>query len=129
MYGNSRTNRKASGFTLIELLVVVLILSILMAIAMPLYLSSVADSQTKTCHANMQTISTAVQAARTAAGTTQTDYSTYIAGAVGTALEPDLKTVPVCPAGGTYTIIAGTTAASFKVHCSIAGHADFEPGY
>ena len=45
----SRRNRK--GFTLIELLVVVLILAILMAVAMPLYLSAVADSQKKTCRA------------------------------------------------------------------------------
>jgi len=58
----SRRNRK--GFTLIELLVVVLILSILMAVALPLYLSAVADSQKKTCRANMQTIANAVQAAR-----------------------------------------------------------------
>jgi prepilin-type N-terminal cleavage/methylation domain-containing protein len=128
MYGNSRTNRKASGFTLIELLVVVLILSILMAIAMPLYLSSVSDSQLKTCHANMQTIANAVQAARTAAGTTQTDYSSYI-GAVDVTKETALTAVPLCPAGGTYAIAAGTTAASFKITCTATGHTSFEPGY
>ena len=33
-----------------------------MAIALPLYLSSVKDSQLKTCHANMKTIANAVQA-------------------------------------------------------------------
>src|SRR5580704_5832602 len=59
---SKRANRK--GFTLIELLVVVLILSILMAVALPLYLSAVADSQKKTCRANMQTIANTVQAAR-----------------------------------------------------------------
>jgi len=66
----SRSNRR--GFTLIELLVVVLILSILMAVALPLYLSAVADSQKKTCRANMQTIANAALAARvrTNAGTT-----------------------------------------------------------
>src|SRR5580698_7078706 len=56
--------RKKRGFTLIELLVVVLILSILMAVALPLYLSAVADSQRKVCRANMQTIANAAQAAR-----------------------------------------------------------------
>ena len=56
--------RNRKGFTLIELLVVVLILSILMAVALPLYLSAVSDSQRKTCRANMQTIANAVQAAR-----------------------------------------------------------------
>ena len=44
------------GFTLIELLVVVLILSILMSIALPLYLSAEADSEKKTCRSNLQTI-------------------------------------------------------------------------
>ena len=56
--------RRKKGFTLIELLVVVLILAILMAVALPLYLSAVADSETKTCRANLQTISGAVQAYR-----------------------------------------------------------------
>src|SRR5882757_1201559 len=58
----ARRNRR--GFTLIELLVVVLILAVLMAVSIPLYLSAVADSQKKTCRANMQTIANAVQAAR-----------------------------------------------------------------
>ena len=43
---NIRRNAK-KGFTLIELLVVVLILSVLMAVATPLYLSAVTDSQKK----------------------------------------------------------------------------------
>ena len=55
----ARRNRR--GFTLIELLVVVLILAVLMAVSIPLYLSAVADSQRKTCRANMQTIANAVR--------------------------------------------------------------------
>jgi type IV pilus assembly protein PilA len=54
--------RKKRGFTLIELLVVVLILAILMAVALPLYLSAISDSELKTCRANMQTIANAVRA-------------------------------------------------------------------
>src|SRR5579862_2023624 len=90
-----RTNRK--GFTLIELLVVVLILSVLMAVAAPLYLSAVADSQRKTCRANMQTIANAVQAARVKSASG--DYSTIIASGVTTANLPDLQNVPICPNG------------------------------
>ena len=56
-----RMNKKGA-FTLIELLVVVLILAILTAVALPLYLSSVKDSEKKTCQTNMQTIANAVQA-------------------------------------------------------------------
>src|SRR5580700_10430774 len=101
-----RGNRR--GFTLIELLVVVLILSILMAVALPLYLSAVADSQRKTCRANMQTIANAAQAARVR--TAAADYTNIIsksstaidilaADATSGALT-DLNAVPVCPSAG-----------------------------
>jgi type IV pilus assembly protein PilA len=56
--------RKQGGFTLIELLVVILILAILMAIALPLYLRAVRDSNRQTCRSNMQTIANALQAFR-----------------------------------------------------------------
>lgn len=131
----SRQSR--SGFTLIELLVVVLILAILMAVALPLYLNAVADAQKKTCRSNMQTIANSVQAARVK--NILPDYSTF-AGAVSTTLEPDLQNVPVCPIGGSYTVITtGTTtdangntvtipANGFGVTCSGAGHGGFVPG-
>ena len=123
-------SRNRKGFTLIELLVVVLILAILMAVALPLYLSAVADSQKKTCRANMQTIANAVQAARVKSGAA--DFSGFI-GAVTTTLEPDLQAVPTCPVAGNtaYAIAAGTTSTSFKVTCSSTGpnaHGSFEPG-
>jgi len=129
--------RNRKGFTLIELLVVVLILAILMAVALPLYLSAVADSQKKTCRANMQTIANAVAAARVKTGAS--DYSAIIgsAGAItpGTSGNvPDLNAMPACPGGGAYTLAAGTGGAtSFKVVCSTGlvsagGHGSFEPG-
>src|SRR5436305_5955120 len=71
-----KTRSRRPGFTLIELLIVVLILAILMAVALPLYLSAVADSEKKTCRANMQTIPNAVQAAK--AKLRAADYTTYI---------------------------------------------------
>ena len=84
----ARRNRR--GFTLIELLVVVLILAVLMAVSIPLYLSAVADSQKKTCRANMQTIANAVQSARVKS--TGADYGTIISGGVTTAyLSPGRK--------------------------------------
>jgi type IV pilus assembly protein PilA len=120
--------RRFRGFTLIELLVVVLILAILMAVALPLYLSSQQNAEKRTCRANMQTIANAVQAAKV----TQklTDYSTFVGVAVSPAAEPDLQSTPICPSQGTYSIENGNggTPATFRVRCSVAAHSTFEPG-
>jgi len=131
----SIATRKRRGFTLIELLVVVLILSILMAVALPLYLSAVADSQRKVCRANMQTIANAVQASyvRTVAA----NYSTWASSggtAVSTGTLPDLNAVPTCPSNGAYTILFGNTGTNttFKISCNYgtgtAAHGTFQPG-
>jgi len=131
-----RSNRR--GFTLIELLVVVLILSILMAVALPLYLSAVSDAQRKTCRANMQTIANAAQAARVR--TASADYTSIISkssaaidisaadSAAGSLT--DLNAIPVCPSNGTYILANGNSgsATTFKVLCSAAGHGTFQPG-
>jgi type IV pilus assembly protein PilA len=125
---NRITTRKRRGFTLIELLVVVLILSILMAVALPLYLSAVADSQKKVCRANMQTIANAIQAARVRTPAAS-DYSTWIAQPVNSTNEPDLNATPQCPSGGTYTVALGNAAGTFKIACSAAAaHGTFQPG-
>ena len=122
---NSKSVRK--GFTLVELLVVVLILAILMSVALPLYLSAVADSQRKTCRANMQTIANAVQANKVK--TLANNYAAYT-GAVSVTNEPDLNAVPACPNGGAYTIGNGSSNdnTTFKVTCSVAAHGTFQPG-
>jgi type IV pilus assembly protein PilA len=117
---------RSRAFTLIELLVVVLILAILMAVALPLYLNAVADSEKKACRANLQTIANAVQAARVqdkASG-----YAAY-AGAPTSAVLKDLITIPKCPSGGTYTVaVPGSTTGAYEVRCSMASHGKFEPG-
>lgn len=118
------TKKTVRAFTLIELLVVVLILAILMAVAMPLYLSAVGDSQRKTCRANMQTIANAVQAARISGNLP--DYSTLASTNVATDIAnyPDLKAAPSCPTTGTYSIVL--VGSSYKVNCT--NHGDFQPG-
>src|SRR5256884_6119753 len=87
-----RRNRNRKGFTLIELLIVILVLAILMAVALPLYLSAVSDSQLKTCRSNMQTIANAEQAYKTSNSTHS--YTTVMSN-----LNTNLGATPVCPAG------------------------------
>ena len=115
------------GFTLIELLVVVLILAILMAVALPLYLSAVADSELKTCRANMQTIENAVQATRVR---TRTAYASITNANLVTTLG-DLQARPICPvsgAAGYSVVVPGTGGGAYEVQCTASGHGKFEPG-
>src|SRR5215472_12404076 len=87
-----KRNMKRKGFTLIELLIVILVLAILMAVALPLYLAAVADSQVKTCRANMQTIANAEGAYKTSSAAHT--YTTTLAN-----LNANLGATPTCPNG------------------------------
>ena len=98
-----RRNMKRKGFTLIELLIVILVLAILMAVALPLYLSAVSDSQLKTCRSNMQTIANAEQAYKTS--NRAHVYTTTL-----TDLNPNLGSTPICPSAGAYSVTISTGA-------------------
>ena len=124
--------RSRKGFTLIELLIVILVLAILMAVALPLYLSAVADSQLKTCRSNMQTISNAEQAYKTSAAGHV--YTTNL-----TDLNSNLGSTPICPSAGTYAVAIsnGSSTANngntvptggLVISCTATGHGVFAPG-
>lgn len=127
-----KRNLKRKGFTLIELLIVILVLAILMAVALPLYLAAVSDSQVKTCRANMQTIANAEAAYKTSS--TGHTYTTNLSDLAG-----NLGATPVCPSNGTYSVQIsdgtltannGTTVPSggLVISCSATGHGKFAPG-
>ena len=122
------SQRSIRGFTLIELLVVMLILSILMAIGLPLYLHAVSDANKRVCRTNMQTIANAVQAKRVR--DRANDYSLEVGQPIDSNHEPDLQAVPRCADGGQYSVETGSTGdnKSYKIRCSIADHGTFEPG-
>ena len=87
-----------AGFTVIEVLVIVLILSILMAAALPLYLRASYDSDRQTCRSNMQTIANAEQAYRVRSSGHV--YTADLAQLIGTA-GGDLSSLPSCPRDAT----------------------------
>lgn len=131
---NRRRKRVRSGFTLAELLVVVLIIQILMCVALPLYLNVLLQAKQRTCRANMATISTSVVAARVKTGAL--DFSGWNGSTVAFLIAqspdkvPDLTTPPICPNGGTYSLLKGNTGdnTTFKVQCTVSTHGTFQPG-
>src|SRR5258707_7158439 len=96
-----------------------------MAVALPLYLAAVTDSQVKTCRANMQTISNAESAWKTS--DTSHAFTTTLSN-----LNANLGATPVCPTGGTYTVTIsnGSNTSNTKtvpsggiiVSCSATSH-------
>ena len=102
----SLTLAPSRAFTLIELLVVVLILGILLAVAIPLYLSSVKNSATQTVKANLRTLGIAAQTYKLK----NNAYPTSISDVVGA--DKDLSTAPMGPRTVTYTLSGSTATAS-----------------
>jgi prepilin-type N-terminal cleavage/methylation domain-containing protein len=130
-YASLYRARKRKAFTLVELLTVVLILSILMSVAAPLYLNALDDSRKKVCRANLQTISNAVMAARVKNAVN--DFGLLITGGVTITNLPDLSSLPRCPNGGAYALAFGSSRsnATFQVQCSATyplTHGKYEPG-
>ncbi len=109
----------------------ILVLAILMAVALPLYLAAVSDSQVKTCRANMQTIANAEAAFKTQ--DTSHTYTTALSD-----LGANLGQTPVCPSGGTYSVAIAASGATSNgksvpvggliISCSVSGHGTFAPG-
>lgn len=120
---------KKGAFTLIELLVVVLILAILTAVALPLYLSSVKDSEKKTCQTNMQTIANAVQAYKVRTRASAYPSITDVADEVGSGNQlEDLNFAPKCPEDDANTYTVEPAGDGFRVFCTDANHGKWENG-
>ena len=104
------------AFTLIEIMIVVLIIGILLAIAVPNFVRAREASRAKACVANLKQIDSAkeqwamdTRASSGAAGPAMTVLTAATTGYI--------KSTPVCPSSGTYTVNAiGTNPV-----CSVSG--------
>ena len=115
---NRPTNKKA-GFTLVEIMIVVLIIGILLAIAIPNFVSARESSRAKACVGNLKQIDSAKQQSAmdnklngTSAATFMIDGATASTAVTGpfqlVGTNGYIRVQPVCPSGTAYGL--GTIA-------------------
>ena len=95
-------NRIKKGFTLVEIMIVVAIIAILAAVAIPNFISYRKQSQATACVANLKQIQAAKEM-----WYMNNSTDPQLTDLVGS--EKKIKTTPICPAGGNYTVGGSTT--------------------
>jgi prepilin-type N-terminal cleavage/methylation domain-containing protein len=113
----NKESRK-TGFTLVEIMIVVAIIGLLAAIAIPNFVKARATSQQKACINNLREIDSAITEWALETG----QSSSVSVGGINTVSAyiklNSASSVPVCPAGGTYT--TGSVSSSPAVSCSLS---------
>ena len=114
--------KSKTGFTLVEIMIVVLIIGILLAIAIPNFVSARESSRAKACVGNLKQIDSATQQWCMDQKKNAANYGTgpvittdlYVSGGTGY-----LRATPACPSAGAYTAAASITTTP---QCSISGN-------
>lgn len=108
------------GFTLVELMVAVLIIGILVAVAVPVFVSSKSQAERKSCWSNERAIEGAAVMFTAHTGV----KPTLIADMVGSSGDSYLKTEPRCPSDGV-TAYDWSTGMSTATCASAANHGHY----
>ena len=119
----NRPTTKKAGFTLVEIMIVVLIIGILLAIAIPNFVSARESSRAKACVGNLKQIDSATQQY-----CMDRKYSTnnYVVPTLNTVPATDLvgatnyiRSAPTCPSTGLTTSYSPAVAITGTPLCSV----------
>jgi len=119
--------KNKTGFTLVEIMIVVLIIGILLAIAIPNFVSARESSRAKACVGNLKQIDSATQqycmdkrlstsTYVASKPTVDTSATTGLVGATGY-----IRSTPICPSTGLSTTYATAAAIAGTPQCTISG--------
>jgi prepilin-type N-terminal cleavage/methylation domain-containing protein len=111
-----------AGFTLVEIVIVVAIIGLLAAIAIPSFMHARAKSQATACINNLRQIESAVQQCALEKGKRIGDTIQYPEDVTPYLKLNSAGSIPVCPAGGLYSLLA--VGAIPQAVCSLSTTVD-----
>lgn len=110
--------RRDAGFTLAELLIVIAIVAVLVALAIPVFSSSLAKAEETTCEANRRALKDMVVTEYLASGGTAKIDQSLLDECVAKLASPDHG---LCPKGGSYRIKGIPGSSNVVIVCSEHG--------
>lgn len=102
---------RKKAFTLVEIMIVILIIGLLLAIAVPQFISARENAQQKSCWSNQQKLEAAKHM-----WIMDTGQASSSGPSMADLVPAYLKTVPECPTHGVYVLGDGTSSVSCPNH-------------